>query len=189
MVAMSTPGIEWTRLVGWMAANVPDAGEPTGVSLIAGGRSNLTYVIETRRAPAGAAPPAARARAADRARHGPRVAGHPGARADPGAGARTGRLLRRRGRDRGAVLPHGPRGGRRPSGPRRSSSESPPSEIRRLAERLAEVLAAIHAVDYQEVGLGDFGRPGRLHGQAAQALGPAVGAVEDRASCPSTTAW
>src|SRR3954468_1008018 len=45
---MSTPGIDWTRLVGWIAANAPDAGEPTGISLIAGGRSNLTYVLETR---------------------------------------------------------------------------------------------------------------------------------------------
>src|ERR1044072_7842401 len=44
---MSTPGIDRPRLVEWIAANVPGAGEPTGVSLIAGGRSNLTYVVET----------------------------------------------------------------------------------------------------------------------------------------------
>ncbi|MGW4799581.1 phosphotransferase family protein, partial [Nonomuraea sp. NPDC004297] len=34
-----------------------------------------------------------------------------------------------------------------------------PERTRRLSERLAEVLAGIHAVDYREVGLGDFGRP------------------------------
>jgi aminoglycoside phosphotransferase (APT) family kinase protein len=34
-----------------------------------------------------------------------------------------------------------------------------PSRARQLSERLADVLAAIHAVDYREVGLGDFGRP------------------------------
>jgi len=34
-----------------------------------------------------------------------------------------------------------------------------PGQTRRLSERLAEVLAAIHAVDYERAGLGDFGRP------------------------------
>lgn len=34
-----------------------------------------------------------------------------------------------------------------------------PVQTRRLSERLAEVLAAIHAIDYERVGLGDFGRP------------------------------
>ncbi len=34
-----------------------------------------------------------------------------------------------------------------------------PVQTRRLSERLAEVLAAIHAIDYKRVGLGDFGRP------------------------------
>src|SRR3954468_4732940 len=45
---MTVPGIDRPRLFGWMGANVPDAGEPLSVSLISGGRSNLTYLIETR---------------------------------------------------------------------------------------------------------------------------------------------
>jgi aminoglycoside phosphotransferase (APT) family kinase protein len=34
-----------------------------------------------------------------------------------------------------------------------------PAEARACSERLVDVLAALHSVDYQAVGLGDFGRP------------------------------
>jgi aminoglycoside phosphotransferase (APT) family kinase protein len=37
------PGVDLDRLTAWLAANVPSAAGPVEVSLIAGGRSNLTY--------------------------------------------------------------------------------------------------------------------------------------------------
>ncbi|MFD2349434.1 phosphotransferase family protein [Nonomuraea ferruginea] len=42
---------------------------------------------------------------------------------------------------------------------REELGDLPPEGTRRLSERLAEVLAAIHAVDYREAGLDGFGRP------------------------------
>ncbi|NUO59351.1 MAG: phosphotransferase, partial [Hamadaea sp.] len=45
---MTVPGIDWPRLVSWLGRTVPDAGEPLSVSLISGGRSNLTYLVEAR---------------------------------------------------------------------------------------------------------------------------------------------
>ncbi|WP_329429020.1 phosphotransferase family protein [Streptosporangium sp. NBC_01495] len=155
---MSTPGIDWPHLVGWIAANVPDAGEPTGVSLIAGGRSNLTYVVETpgrrlvlRRPPLGHVLPTAH----DMRREWRVISAlaptsvpvpEPVAFCDDldviGApfylmGHVDGVAVRTREDAQGLT----------------------PGQTRRLSERLAEVLAEIHAIDYEEAGLGDFGRP------------------------------
>ncbi|MEV0751829.1 phosphotransferase family protein [Streptosporangium sp. NPDC050280] len=155
---MSTPGIDWSHLVGWIAANVPGIGEPTGVSLIAGGRSNLTYVVETperrlvlRRPPLGHVLPTAH----DMRREwrvisalAPTSVPVPEPVAfceDPGVIGAPFYLM---GHVDGVAV--------------RTQEDAwalTPGQTRRLSERLAEVLASIHAVDYERAGLGDFGRP------------------------------
>ncbi|MCG5212699.1 phosphotransferase family protein [Streptosporangium sp. KLBMP 9127] len=141
-----------------MAANVPDAGAPTEVSLISGGRSNLTYVIETegrrlvlRRPPLGHVLPTAH----DMGREWRVIAAladTPVPVPDPVAFCADedviGAPFYLMGHVEGSAI--------------RSADELAPfgpEEARRLAVRLAEILAAIHAVDYQAVGLADFGRP------------------------------
>ncbi|MEV6859918.1 phosphotransferase family protein [Streptosporangium subroseum] len=155
---MSTPGIDWNRLVGWMAANVPDAGEPTGISLIAGGRSNLTYVLETRerrlvlrRPPLGHVLPTAH----DMRREwrvisalAPTPVPVPEPVAFCGDEDVIGAPFYLMGHVEGSAVRN-----------EEDVEGVAPEQIRRLSERLAEVLAAIHAIDYEEVGLGDFGRP------------------------------
>nr|WP_055509856.1 phosphotransferase family protein [Nonomuraea pusilla] len=154
----TVPGIDLPRLTGWLARNVPGAGEPVSVSLIAGGRSNLTYVVETgerrlvlRRPPLGHVLPTAH----DMRREWrviSALAPTPVPVPEPvafcadedvigapfylmgyvdGASVRT--------RDELTGLGPGP--------------------TRRLSARLAEVLAAVHAVDHRAAGLEGFGRP------------------------------
>lgn len=41
------PGVDLDRLTAWLAANVPSGAGPVEVTLIAGGRSNLTYRLST----------------------------------------------------------------------------------------------------------------------------------------------
>ncbi|MGI5274037.1 phosphotransferase family protein [Nonomuraea sp. CA-218870] len=155
---MTVPGIDRPRLFAWMGRHAPDAGEPLSVSLISGGRSNLTYLIETRerrvvlrRPPLGHVLPTAH----DMGREwrvisaltptpvpvpGPvafcadeEVIGAPFYLMDHVAGA--------------AVRT------------REELGDLAPEPTRRLSRSLAEVLAAIHAVDYREAGLDGFGRP------------------------------
>ncbi|MEV8632308.1 phosphotransferase family protein [Streptosporangium sp. NPDC051023] len=155
---MSTPGINWTRLVGWMAANVPDAGEPTGVSLISGGRSNLTYLVETgerrlvlRRPPLGHVLPTAH----DMKREWrviSALAPTPVPVPEPVAFCGDEDVIGAPFYLMGHVDGEAVRSSEQVSG-------VAPELNRRLCERLAEVLAAVHAVDYEEAGLGDFGRP------------------------------
>ncbi|GAA5055731.1 aminoglycoside phosphotransferase (APT) family kinase protein [Thermocatellispora tengchongensis] len=155
---MNTPGIDWPKLVAWMGANAPAAGRPVDVSLLSGGRSNLTYLIRTdaepvvlRRPPLGHVLPTAH----DMSREWrviSALAPTPVPVPEPVAfcgdedvigapfylmGHVDGAAIR----DRAALEPFGA------------------EHTRRLAERLAEILAAIHAIDYRAVGLGDFGRP------------------------------
>ena len=40
------PGLDFPQLTRWLEQALPDAGEPTGATLIAGGRSNLTYRLD-----------------------------------------------------------------------------------------------------------------------------------------------
>ncbi|WP_030911971.1 phosphotransferase family protein [Streptosporangium amethystogenes] len=155
---MSTPGIDWPRLVEWIAANVPGAGEPTGVSLIAGGRSNLTYVVETperrlvlRRPPLGHVLPTAH----DMGREwrvisalAPTSVPVP----EPVAFCDDQDVI-------GApfyLMAHVDGAAVRSQ---EDTRDLTPEQTRRLSERLAEVLAEIHAIDYEKAGLGDFGRP------------------------------
>ncbi|WP_327589415.1 phosphotransferase family protein [Nonomuraea sp. NBC_00507] len=157
---MTVPGIDRPRLVQWMGRNVPDAGEPLSVSLISGGRSNLTYLIEARerlvvlrRPPLGHVLPTAH----DMRREWrviSALAPTPVPVPEPVAFCADedviGAPFYLMGHvDGTAVRTREELGDPEPS----------PERTRRLSERLAEVLAAIHAVDYREVGLGDFGRP------------------------------
>ncbi|MEU4514680.1 phosphotransferase family protein [Nonomuraea wenchangensis] len=155
---MTVPGIEWPRLVEWMGRNVPDAGEPLSVSLISGGRSNLTYLVEARerrlvlrRPPLGHVLPTAH----DMRREWrviSALAPTPVPVPEPVAFCGDEDVI-------GApfyLMGHVPGTAMRT---RDELGDPPPERVRRLSERLAEVLAAIHAVDYREVGLGDFGRP------------------------------
>ena len=42
---VDAPGLDLDRLAGWFAAAIPGAGKRLSASLIAGGKSNLTYVV------------------------------------------------------------------------------------------------------------------------------------------------
>ncbi|GIH77915.1 phosphotransferase family protein [Planobispora longispora] len=155
---MNVPGIDWTRLTGWMSAHVPDVGEPLEISLISGGRSNLTYVLRTgdrrlvlRRPPLGHVLPTAH----DMRREWrviSALAATPVPVPEPvafcGDEDVVGAPFYLMGHVDGAAVRT-----------QQDAAGLSPEQTRRLSERLAEVLAAIHAVDYREVGLGDFGRP------------------------------
>ncbi|MEQ4717728.1 phosphotransferase family protein [Nonomuraea sp. B19D2] len=157
---MTVPGIDWPALVAWMGRNVPDAGEPLSVSLISGGRSNLTYLVEARdrrlvlrRPPLGHVLPTAH----DMRREwrvisalAPTPVPVPAPVAFCGDESVIGAPFYLMGYVEGVAVRTREELGSPPPSPERT---------RRLSERLAEVLAAIHAVDYREVGLADFGRP------------------------------
>ncbi|MGI8329666.1 phosphotransferase family protein [Actinomadura scrupuli] len=155
------PGIDVPRLAAWLAGTLPDAGRITAVELIAGGRSNLTYrlrlsggpeSIVLRRPPLGHVLPTAH----DMTREHRVLSGLSAAGTVPvprplalctdetviGAPFYLmdyveGRVLR-------TV---------------EDAADLSPVQARELSERLAEALAAIHAVDLEAAGLTDFGRP------------------------------
>ncbi|GAA2834338.1 phosphotransferase family protein [Nonomuraea rubra] len=155
---MTVPGIDHPQLVAWMGRNVPDAGEPLSVSLISGGRSNLTYLVEARerrlvlrRPPLGHVLPTAH----DMRREwrvisalAPTPVPVPEPVAFCGDEDVIGAPFYLMGHVEGEAVRS-----------REQLGDRTPEQTRRLSERLAEVLAGIHAVDYREVGLGDFGRP------------------------------
>ncbi len=154
------PGIDVPRLAAWLARALPGSGRITAIDLIAGGRSNLTYGITLdggrrvvlRRPPLGHVLPTAH----DMGREYRVLSALGNGTAVPVPktlafcddedviGARfylmdfvDGRVLRTR-EDAAGITPEQARG---------------------LSEALAEALAAIHTVDVEKVGLGDFGRP------------------------------
>jgi aminoglycoside phosphotransferase (APT) family kinase protein len=158
-VAEAPPGVDLVRLQGWFSEHVDDyGGGQLQASLIAGGRSNLTYVISDgarewvlRRPPLGHVLPTAH----DMAREYKVLAGLEGtdvpvprvvAFCDDDAindapfyvMEKVDGVILRTGADM-ARLTH--------------------DEARRCSESLVDVLVAIHAVDYSAVGLDDFGRP------------------------------
>ncbi|HEX4817444.1 MAG TPA: phosphotransferase family protein [Nonomuraea sp.] len=155
---MTVPGIDRASLVDWMSRNAPDAGEPQSVSLISGGRSNLTYLVECRdrrlvlrRPPLGHVLPTAH----DMRREWrviSALAPTPVPVPEPVAFCADEDVIGAPFYLMGYVDGAAVRG-------RAQLGDPAPERTRRLSERLAEVLAAIHAVDYREVGLGDFGRP------------------------------
>lgn len=154
------PGIDVPRLEDWLGRALPGSGRITGVGLLAGGRSNLTYRIRCsdgpdvvlRRPPLGHVLPTAhdmgrehRVLAALAAYGGVPVPRPLGMCTDLDViGAPfyvmeyvEGRILRTR--EDAEILK--------------------PGQAEVLSDRLAEVLAAIHQVDVVKAGLGDFGRP------------------------------
>ncbi|MFI6479145.1 phosphotransferase family protein [Nonomuraea sp. NPDC050663] len=154
---MTVPGIDWPRLVAWMTTHVPDVGEPLSASLISGGRSNLTYRVEARerdvvlrRPPLGHVLPTAH----DMRREWrviSALADTPVPVPDPIGFCPDEEVIGAPFYLMGLVDGAAVRS--------RDELETGPEETRQLSERLAEILAAIHAVDYRAVGLEDFGRP------------------------------
>jgi aminoglycoside phosphotransferase (APT) family kinase protein len=154
------PGIDVPRLAEWLAHALPASGRITAIDVIAGGRSNLTYGITLsdgrrivlRRPPLGHVLPTAH----DMSRE-YKVLSALGAGStvpvpttlafcedESVIGARfylmdyvEGRVLRTR----------------------EDADDITPEQAGQLSERLSEALAAIHLVDVEAVGLGDFGRP------------------------------
>jgi len=168
------PGIEPGPVARFFAEQVPGGKGPLRFALIAGGRSNLTFRVEVggdeapeqtfvlRRPPLGHVLPTAH----DMAREYRVLAaladtGLPVPRPfalceDPEVNGAPFYVMEHR---EGVVL-----GERLPEGFATRSQER-----RRIGEALMETLAALHAVDFRAVGLGDFGRPaGYLERQVAR---------------------
>ncbi|GAA3836912.1 phosphotransferase family protein [Nocardioides panacisoli] len=156
--ADAPPGLDLDALGAWFAAEIPGAGDRLDAVLIAGGKSNLTYVVTdgaaewiVRRPPLGHV----LATAHDMARE-YRVMSALQDTAVPVP--RTYALCRDAGvvgaefyvMERCAGTPY-----------RRASelAELGQARTRTISERLVDTLAALHAVDPESVGLGDFGRP------------------------------
>jgi aminoglycoside phosphotransferase (APT) family kinase protein len=158
-VAETPPGVDLDRLRPWFAAHVEGAtGAPLSASLISGGRSNLTYAIADgahewvlRRPPLGHVLPTAH----DMARE------HTVLAALAGTDVPVPRTLAFCSDEAvndapfyvmekvdGVIL-------RTPGELARLST----TDARRCSEGLIDVLVAIHAVDYNAVGLSDFGHP------------------------------
>lgn len=153
-------GIDEPRVTDWFSANVPAAVAPLAFELIAGGHSNLTYAVNDASDPPNRwvlrRPPLAQvlATAHDMGREHRIIAalGPTGVPVPPAIGLCTdeavngspfyvmdfvdGRVIR--GADDAAALS--------------------PEQRRRAGESIVDVLAAIHDVDVDEVGLGDLGR-------------------------------
>ena len=158
--AAAADGIDRAGLEGWFGERVADLRPPLEFERIAGGLSNLTYRVSDGCRPAlGAAPAAARQAARLGPRHGPRAPGRrrPGSRPPvpvaPLLGlcedeAVTGAPFYVMEFVEGPIL--------------RGLAEAeifPDEDDRRaIGERVADTLAAIHAVDPDAVGLGDLGR-------------------------------
>ena len=151
-------GPTWPRALG------DERWRSVSVELIAAGMSNLTYVVTPQGGSADDAvilrrPPTGRG-AGHRARHGPRAPGH----------LRAGRRPPSRCPARCTCAPTS-RCSARPSTSWSGSSASTssatsrpgyadePEQRRAVGEGLIDVLADLHSVDHEAVGLADFGRP------------------------------
>ena len=155
------PGLDVRALQEWLLLNQPElvGAVPLSASLIAGGRSNLTYAIRgaaeplvLRRPPLGHVQSTAHDMAREfrviSALRGSRV---PVPRAvryvdDPTAGVEGPFYLMERVKGRPIVT-------------RDANAAYTPSQLRELSLDLARTLAHLHSIVPDEVGLGDFGRP------------------------------
>ncbi|ROO89590.1 aminoglycoside phosphotransferase (APT) family kinase protein [Actinocorallia herbida] len=153
------PGLDFPRLTRWLADALPDAGALTGAKLIAGGRSNLTYRLDfadksvaLRRQPLGHVLPTAH----DMVREHKVLSALTAAGGVP-VPAPLGLCTDKEvlGADfyvmewvDGLIL-------RVPEDAR----DVAPEQRAAVSDRLAEALAAIHTLDVDKAGLGDFGRP------------------------------
>ena len=173
------PGVEDPpRLQAWMASAGLDLGELRGVTLIAGGRSNLTYRLDLdggqlvlRRPPLGHVLPTAHDMSREY-RVLVRAGGH------PGAGAGDGGDLPGHRRDRRAVLPHALR--RRAGAADPGRWQHPDAGAGGRAVRAARADHGHHPrrADRRRRAV-RLRQARRLHGQAARPLAAAVGAVQD----------
>jgi aminoglycoside phosphotransferase (APT) family kinase protein len=159
MVEEVPPGVDLARLQPWFAAHVEGAtGGPLHASLISGGRSNLTYAVGDdahewvlRRPPLGHVLPTAH----DMAREHTVLAALAGTDvpvprtlefcADEAVNDAPFYVMEK---VDGVIL-------RTPA----ELSQLSPADARRCSEALIDVLVAIHSVDYEAAGLGDFGHP------------------------------
>jgi aminoglycoside phosphotransferase (APT) family kinase protein len=152
------PGIDVPRLSSWLAETLPGEGPITAIELLAGGRSNLTYLLRLgdrrvvlRRPPLGHVLPTAH----DMRREHTVLSALAGSDvpvptplalcSDEDVIGATFYLMDH---VEGRVL-------RTPE----DAVDVTPAEGRALCERLAEALAAIHSLDVDAAGLGEFGRP------------------------------
>lgn len=152
------PGIDVPRLSAWLAETMPGEAPISAVELLAGGRSNLTYLLRLgdrrvvlRRPPLGHVLPTAH----DMRREYTVLTALTGSDVPvptPLALCEDEHVI-------GApfyVMDHVEgRVLRRPQ----DAADISPADARALSLRLAEVLAAIHTLDVERAGLGDFGRP------------------------------
>jgi aminoglycoside phosphotransferase (APT) family kinase protein len=152
------PGLDLDVLAAWFAAEVPGAGDELRATLIAGGRSNLTYVVTdgaqewiVRRPPLGHVLATAHDMAREyRVMSALQDTGVPVPRTfamctDSAVLGADFYVM-----ERCAGTPY-----------RRAAELEPlgPERTRTISERLVDTLAALHAVEPASVGLGDFGRP------------------------------
>jgi aminoglycoside phosphotransferase (APT) family kinase protein len=158
MAVDDVPGIDGPKLARWLSANGIASDEPTGIVLIAGGRSNLTYRVDLggtrlvlRRPPLGHVLPTAH----DMSREfrvltaldgtGIPVPSPVAICADADVIGAPFYLMEY---VDGVVLRT-----------REDGEQLTPAQARQLSDRLIEMLAAIHGVDIAGAGLAGFGRP------------------------------
>ncbi|MFT4084015.1 MAG: phosphotransferase family protein [Nocardioides sp.] len=158
MTSEAVPGLDLGALGEWFADRIPGAGSRLAASLVAGGKSNLTYVVtDGRREWVVRRPPLGHvlATAHDMARE-YRVMS---ALRDTGVPVpRTYAMCT----DLDVVGAEFYVMERCPGTPYRRAAELAElgeQRTRVISERLVDTLAALHAVDPESVGLGDFGHP------------------------------
>lgn len=152
------PGLDLDALGGWLSTAVPGAGFALTADLIAGGKSNLTFAVSdgsaewiVRRPPLGHVLATAHDMGREyRVMSGLQDTAVPVPRtyafcADPEVIGAEFYVM-----ERCAGTPY-----------RRAAELAPlgADRARGISERLVDILAALHAVDPADVGLGDFGRP------------------------------
>lgn len=152
------PGLDLTRLAGWLAAERPgDAGPALSARLLAGGRSNLTYEVGDgerawvlRRPPVGPVP----ATAHDVAREYRVMA------ALEGTGVPVPAMYALCTDDSviGAPFYLMEKVGGTPFRSAAELARLGPDRVRRISLRLVDTLVALHDIDPAEAGLADFGR-------------------------------
>lgn len=155
--------LDWSKLAEYLRAHeVPGAGLPMTVKQFKAGSSNLTYLLRfgeehewvVRRPPFGPLPPAAHDMAREfrvLSRVWEAFAQAPRAILlceDPAIIGAPFFVMQRR---EGFVIPN-----RRPLQP---GIKTDPATFRHMSEGFIEALAALHAVDYEKIGLGTLGRP------------------------------
>ena len=158
MAVDNVPGIDGPKLAGWLRANGIASGDLTGVELIAGGRSNLTYRVDLgssrlvlRRPPLGHVLPTAHDMSREfrvlTALHGTDIPVPTPVAICADADVIGAPFYLMEFVD-GVVLRT-----------REDGERLTPAQARQLSDRLIEMLAAIHGVDVAATGLTGFGRP------------------------------